>query len=203
MLKLLDGYGADIHLLRAVELAWSDATLKTLSDDLDLVSARALPVVTLRASTAPATASDAQSYRFKVSYRRAEDVWFIIETSATHTLDNLHYAIIDAADFDDDHLHTFFLSGRVWNKATEYGHGDARHLSAIPIGNLHLRLKQRFRYLFDFGDQHEFDVQLIETSPEPSRVPRPRPRIVEPHGTMPAQYPNWDDESEDIEEEDK
>jgi Plasmid pRiA4b ORF-3-like protein/SEC-C motif len=191
-LKLLDSYGADIHLLRAVELAWSDAMLDARRDDPDLVSARALPIIL--PSVPPTTLPEAQTYRFKVSYRRVDDVWFIIETSSKNTLDDLHDAIIDAADFDDDHLHAFFLSGRAWDKQTEYGHGDARHSSGMQIGNLRLRLKQRFLYLFDFGDQHEFDVQLIETSPEP---PRERyPRVIEQHGKMPLQYPDWDDESE-------
>jgi hypothetical protein len=193
-LKLLDSHGANVHLLRAVEAAWSDATLNSLRDDPDLVSARALPAVV--PATTP-TMSEAQTYRFKVSYRGADDVWFIIETSAKHTLDDLHDAIIDAADFDDDHLHAFFLSGRAWDKDTEYGHGDARYSSAISIGKLQLRMKQRFLYLFDFGDQHEFDVQLSETSPEPPRDARSRPRIVEKHDEMPPQYPDWDDESED------
>jgi len=194
-LKLLDSYGADVHLIHAVELAWSDAALDARRDDFDLVAARALPVVTLRASAAPTIAPEAQTYRFKISYRDADDVWFLIEASAKHTLDDLHNAIIDAADFDDDHLHAFFLSGRAWDKETEYGHGDARYSSAIPIGKLHLRMKQRFLYLFDFGDQHEFDVQLIETDPEPPR--EHFPRVVEQHGKMPPQYPDWDDESED------
>jgi hypothetical protein len=193
-LKLLDSHGANVHLLCAVEAAWSDATLNSLRDDPDLVSARALPAVV--PATTP-TMSEAQTYRFKVSYRGADDVWFIIETSAKHTLDDLHDAIIDAADFDDDHLHAFFLSGRAWDKDTEYGHGDARYSSAISIGKLQLRMKQRFLYLFDFGDQHEFDVQLSETSPEPPRDARSRPRIVEKHDEMPPQYPDWDDESED------
>jgi len=87
------------------------------------------------------------------------------------------------------------LSGRAWDKQTEYGHGDARYSSAIPISKLQLRMKQRFLYLFDFGDQHEFDVQLIEASREPPR--EHYPRIIEQHGKMPSQYPNWDDESEE------
>jgi len=177
-------------------------TLDALRDDPTLVSARAMPL--LIPSVAPQMALEAQAYRFKVSYRRADDVWFIIETSFKHTLDDLHAAIIDAADFDDDHRHAFYLSGRAWDKRTEYGHEDARHSSGMQIGKLRLRLKQRFLYLFDFGDQHEFDVQLIETSPEPPC--EQYPRIVAQHGNMPPQYPNWDGESEvagDEVEEDK
>jgi hypothetical protein len=46
-------------------------------------------------------------------------------------------------------------------------------------------MKQRFLYLYDYGDQHEFDVQVIATSTE---VPCGRyPKIVERHGKMPPQ----------------
>lgn len=192
VLKLLDGYGTDVHLLRAVEAAWSDTTLASWRDDPNLVSARALPIVT-PSLTLPSS-PEVQTYRFKISYRGAEDVWFIVEASPKHTLDDLHGAIMDAADFDDDHLHAFFLSGRAWDKQTEYGQGDARYSSGIPIGKLHLRLKQRFLYVFDFGDQHEFDIQLIETKSEPQ--PERYPRLIEQHGKMPPQYPNYDDEVE-------
>ena len=194
-LKLFDGYGADVHLLRAVELAWSDANLQSLSADPDLTLARAMPVIV---SPVASPTAEAQTYRFKVSYRDADDVWFIIEISARHTLDDLHNVIIDAADFDDDHLHAFYLSGRAWDKETEYGHGDARYSSVISIRKLGLRMKQRILYVFDFGNQHEFDVQLIETSPEPPR--ETFARVIEQHGTMPPQYPDWDDESEDEED---
>ncbi|MCL4490017.1 MAG: SEC-C metal-binding domain-containing protein [Chloroflexi bacterium] len=197
VLKLLEGYGADIHLMRAVEAAWSDGTLKSWRDDPDLASARALPVVISPATRTPIP--EAQSYRFKISYRGADDVWFIVDTSPQHTLDDLHGAIMEVADFDDDHLHAFFLSGRAWDKATEYGRGDARHSSGVSIGKLPLRLKQRFLYIFDFGDQHEFDIQLVETRPEPMR--EPHPILIEQHRKMPPQYPNWDDEVEEEDDE--
>ena len=58
-----------------------------------------------------------------------------------------------------------------------------------------LRLKQRWLYLFDYGDQHEFDVQLIATSSDQPRGEYPR--LIEQHGQMPPQYPNWEDEDEE------
>ena len=193
VLTLLERFGVDIHLLHAVATAWSDATLESLRDDPDLASARALPVVISPATPTPIP--EAQFYRFKISYRGADDVWFIVGAAARHTLHDLHGAIMEATDFDDDHLHAFYLSGRAWDKTTEYGHGDARHSSGITIGKLKLRLKQRFLYIFDFGDQHEFDIQLIETRPEPLR--ERHPILIERHGKMPPQYPNEDDESEE------
>ena len=91
------------------------------------------------------------------------------------------------------------MSGQAWDKATEYSRGpDARHSSNERISSLPFRMKQRFLYLYDYGDQHEFDVQIIATSAD---TPRGRyPKIVERHGKMPPQYPDWDEEDEDSDE---
>lgn len=43
-----------------------------------------------------------------------------IEIAANNTLGDLGFAILDAYDFDSDHLWSFFLSGKAWDRATEY-----------------------------------------------------------------------------------
>jgi hypothetical protein len=50
-----------------------------------------------------------------------------IEIASNHTLGDLGFAILKAYNFDDDHLFSFFLSGKAWDKKTEYafhGYGD-------------------------------------------------------------------------------
>ena len=48
-----------------------------------------------------------------------------IAIAANNTLGDLGFAILDTYDFDSDHLWSFFLSGKPWDKATEYAyHGD-------------------------------------------------------------------------------
>jgi hypothetical protein len=61
--------------------------------------------------------------------------------------------------------------------------------AAVKIRDLGLRLKQRFLYLFDYGDEHRFEVQLIAINPEAPK--RKRPRVVERHGRNPKQYRSW------------
>ena len=84
------------------------------------------------------------------------------------------------------------MSGQAWDEDTEYAPQKARHSSHTHLANLRLRLKQRWLYLFDYGDQHEFDVQLIATSPDQPRGDYPR--LIEQHGQMPPQYPSLEDE---------
>ena len=197
MPKLLGSYGGDIHLVQAVETAWLDKTLDAFRNDPALQAARAQPLVI--ASPAPASTITPQTFTIKVVYRPQPDAWFVIETRADQTLHDLHHAILDAADFDEDHLYSFYMSGQAWDDAAEYSRGpDARHSSNERISNLPLRMKQRFLYLYDYGDQHEFDVQLTAASAE---MPRGRyPTIVERHGKMPLQYPDWDEGDEDFDD---
>jgi hypothetical protein len=131
------------------------------------------------------------TYTFKVTYLRKPRVWQLIEIAENQTLDDLHDAILSAVDFDADHLYSFFMSGRAWDETTEYaspyaeGHSAAR----VKIGDLRLRMRQKFLYLFDYGDEHRFEVQLVGINPE---APKGRyPRIVESHGKAPPQYGGW------------
>jgi hypothetical protein len=95
-------------------------------------------------------------------------------------------------NFDEDHLYSFYMSGKAWDETTEYSspQGEGRSAASVKIRDLHLRMKQRFLYLFDYGDQHEFGVQLEATNPA---APKGRyPKIVERQGKSPKQYPDWE-----------
>jgi hypothetical protein len=103
-------------------------------------------------------------------------------------------------DFDSDHLYSFFMSGRAWDDRTEYvsPYGEGRSAARVRIGDLGLRMKQRFLYLFDYGDEHRFEVQLVGINPEAPK--KSYPRIVESHGEAPPQYGDWDEEWDEDEE---
>ncbi len=188
--QLFTNYGADVYLAQAIEAAWSETNLDALRRDPALEAARAQPIVI----AAPIEVAVPRTFTLKVTYRPESDVWFMLELRGDQTLHDLHFAILDAADFDSDHMYSFYLSGRAWDEATEYGLQQAKHSSRTRLDNLRLRLKQRWLYLFDYGDQHEFDVQLIATSSD--QPSGDYPRLIEQHGQMPPQYPDWEDEDE-------
>ncbi len=52
----------------------------------------------------------------------ATDIQREIEIAANHTLGDLGFAILGAYDFDSDHLWSFYLSGKAWDKTTEYAY---------------------------------------------------------------------------------
>src|SRR5581483_1447341 len=49
-----------------------------------------------------------------------QQIWREIEVAANQTLEDLGEAIPLAFDFDYPHLWSFFLSGKPWDRATEY-----------------------------------------------------------------------------------
>jgi hypothetical protein len=63
----------------------------------------------------------------------------------------------------------------------------------VPIEQLNLNEGQSFLYLFDYGDNHEFDVTVLRINP---LAPKGKyPRVLEYHGQVPPQYPDIDEET--------
>lgn len=90
-----------------------------------------------------------------------------IEFNETQTLIDLHDAIMKELKWDDDHLYSFFLDNNVWskNKDSEYtrpNQEDALEANSadISLNKLGFKLGQKFAYIFDFGDEHTFRIQV-------------------------------------------
>lgn len=131
-------------------------------------------------------------YTFKVSL--GKDAWANIQLDGNHTLDDLHECIQDAFDFDNDHLYSFFMDGRPWSDdkfAAPYD-DEGPHADEVKIGELELHKNQKFLYLFDYGDEWRFNVEVIDI--ESSNLKLFKPEIVEFNGKAPKQYPDFEDE---------
>lgn len=61
-----------------------------------------------------------RSCTFHVSLPGTGRVWRKIEMRADQTLEDLHFAIQEAYGWDTDHLYSFFMSGKAWDRRTEY-----------------------------------------------------------------------------------
>lgn len=122
--------------------------------------------------------------------------WRTIKTSGEHTLDDLHEAIQEAVDFDRDHLYAFFMDGKPWSHqgifAPRNGEGPFAH--EVQIGELRLFPGQRFLYIFDFGSEWRFMIEVVDIREEPGPS---QPEIIESEGRNPEQYPSYEDEDED------
>jgi hypothetical protein len=145
-------------------------------------------------------------YVFKVAMAGAKGIWRRIAMLPTQTLDDLHEAIYHAFDRDGEHLYSFFFPARPTTSlrkiydSPQYTHPenakDAGPFGDEPIPSaakaklkaLGLVPRQRFYYLFDFGDSwwHEITVETLDAPREDG----PYPRIMEKHGDSPPQYPD-------------
>jgi hypothetical protein len=138
----------------------------------------------------------------------ASGVWREVEVRADQTLADLGGLIPPAFGFDDDHLWSFFLSGKPWDRASEYARVPDPDLisGARKRGADRLRVRdapagREFLFLFDYGDEWHFGVRLARTG---EVQPGARyPRVLAAKGEAPPQYPELEDEEEEEEEEEE
>ena len=127
-------------------------------------------------------------YVFKASLWRG--LWRRIAIDAEEPLDVLAGAILDAYEFDHDHLYEFSYRNRfgveesVWHPHLDEGPWT----SEVRVGDVPLAVGHSMTYLFDFGDSWEFEVTLERIDP-PDRAPR-RPLVLDGRGDAPEQYPS-------------
>lgn len=137
-----------------------------------------------------------KTFTFRVNHRALPKVWRDIEIAADQTLEDLHLTIQQAFDWWDDHLYSFFMGGRAWDQGSEIGSpwsDSSWHTHQLQIEQLGLQPGQNFLYLFDYGDNHEFDVRLLQV--DPAAPKGAYPKIVARQGQSPPQYPNYDEET--------
>jgi hypothetical protein len=133
------------------------------------------------------------TYVFRVSLG---PVWSRIAIGAKRSLDDLASIILQSVQFDSDHLYQFSYPTRfgfVQNVNHPYL-DEEPFTDEVLIGDVPLRVGQTMTYLFDFGDNWEFDVTLERVDPEETNK---KTHILETHGKPPEQYLYWDDEDED------
>jgi len=137
-----------------------------------------------------------KTYIFKIKLKYDRRVWREIEVLGSHTLDDLHMTIQEAFDFDaaPTHLYSFFMSGKAWDRHSEICHPDAdgHPATRVKIEPLNLKPKQKFLYLFDYGDEWQFEVEFLKEGTYEKAV---YPRIIDSRGKAPEQYPDCEEES--------
>ncbi len=162
-------------------------------------------------------------YRFRVSLFGEPDVYRIIDLSENCTFQDLHKIIFKAFDRYDEHLYSFFITGKdtksfrkIYDSLEiadpifleETGYENERISAAeTAIWEVDLRKGTVFHYVFDFGDEwwHRIKVEdVFETNLRRKKYKK----LVKSVGESPPQYPEYDeeedwDEDEDWEEEEE
>lgn len=128
-------------------------------------------------------------YVFKVSLGK---VWRRLALRSEKNLEFLSHSILDAFDFDNDHLYCFEYRNHRGQLESVYHPFMEKWpvVDEVAIGNLPLEEGQSMLFQFDFGDNWEFDVFLERI--EPMDETRQETELLEVHGEAPEQYPNWE-----------
>ncbi len=145
-------------------------------------------------------------YTFRVSLGK---IWRRIAISADYTLYDLSLTILESVDFDNDHLDQFSFENPFgitqiiphpqWGpEAISPFSTNAIHTffkmsgnlstAEFLIGHLPIKVGAVMEYLFDFGDNWEFEVLLESVDEEDER--EEYAEIIESKGKAPEQYPD-------------
>lgn len=115
-----------------------------------------------------------------------------IRISGKETLLTLHEAIQKAFGFDDDHAYVFFMDNVRWSREDCYyaeGVGEGQPtVSQKRLDELGLEKGTKFKYLFDFGDEWQFQCKVLRVLEKETE----RFDIIKTVGDAPVQYEDWD-----------
>ena len=131
---------------------------------------------------------------FKVSLGKC---WRKIAIASNLDLDYLASIILDAFDFDCDHLYQFICQQRT-GATLNINHPyleEAPVTDEFTVGQLSLPIGGKMIFLFDFVDNWEFELTLEEIQPPNKKMKKPK--IIASHGEAPEQYPDWDEWEEE------
>mgnify|MGYP006306851833 CR=1 FL=1 len=156
-------------------------------------------------------------YRFRISIMGLPKVYRIIEASENCTFDDLHEVIFEAFHRYDPHLYSFFMTKKdsknireIWDSPeithpqsveSVFGFGKKRKSGVTTkIGTAGFTEGDIFHYLFDYGDEwwHRIRVQSVTGADRKKKFLK----ITKSIGQSPPQYPDYEEEEEDFDEDD-
>lgn len=139
-----------------------------------------------------------QTHVFRASLR--PKVYRDFEIPSANNLYDLGGMIVQVFGFDFDHPFGFYskLSGSVFGSPVKYelfadmGESEARSVKRTRIVEAFPTVGAKMTFLFDYGDNWQFRIEVIgQNRREPGVI---YPRLLKTIGAAPEQYPDPDDE---------
>jgi hypothetical protein len=128
-----------------------------------------------------------------------------IEIASEKTLSDLAKGIVEAFDFDFDHAFGFYPhevgrgrrgSEPKYELFADMGEDtDALSVRKTQIADAFPQVGHSVMFLFDYGDNWQFTVEVIGTGEKVAKVRYPR--VLKKVGTPPEQYGSWDEDDEE------
>jgi len=130
----------------------------------------------------------------KLFHTDKENQWKVsVEIDSMSTLEDLHYLIQYAVDFDNDHLYEFYVSKTERSRDRECFDDENEKIYTTTLENLYpLEKGKKLYYMFDYGDSWLFIITKSRKNPQEFKEGVKYPRIINEVGNKPEQYPEWD-----------
>jgi hypothetical protein len=129
-------------------------------------------------------------YKFRVIIDTEQDVFRDIEIETDASFENFHSAILDAFDFEEGEMASFYMSNENWEKGLEIPlmgmeSEAALSMKSTKLGDMVAKPSDKVLYIYDFMRMWIFYVELIEVKKDiPSTI---YPRVALVYGDAPAQ----------------
>ncbi|MDR1411992.1 MAG: plasmid pRiA4b ORF-3 family protein, partial [Spirochaetaceae bacterium] len=108
-------------------------------------------------------------------------IWRKLSVPGGCTLGDLHWILQAAFGWDNDHMHSFTVNSEEYGMTgSDFGSGDDYDVTDeddVCLDDLELQPKQKFTYLYDFGDSWKHDISVSQIVPgglEDKGTERPR-----------------------------
>jgi len=137
----------------------------------------------------PTKNTNVNIYKFRVIVDTEEDVFRDIEIETNSTFEEFHKAVLDAFDFEEGEMASFYMSNESWEKGLEISlmdvGGAAPSMANTKLEDKLSKPSDKVLYVYDFLRMWIFYVELVEVKKDkPSTI---YPRVALVYGDAPAQ----------------
>lgn len=116
-----------------------------------------------------------------------QDAWRRIAIPSNLNLDEVAVAIVQAFDFDQEHLYRFIHKDRL-GRTREFNHPFVEippNTCDFRLGDLSLEVGNHLQFIFDLLEEWEFDLYLEKIDTDNREIKQPQ--VLESHGQPPEQ----------------
>lgn len=127
--------------------------------------------------------------------RFAEEEWeSIVEVESSSTLEDMHYTVQYAVDFDNDHMYEFYVSRTDRSRDRVLFDNENEKIYTTTLENLYpLKKNKNLYYMFDYGDSWLFKISKTRKKLHEPVKGIEYPLLIEEKGRVPEQYPDYED----------
>lgn len=122
----------------------------------------------------------------------------VISIPTSYTLDKLALAVLDSFDFELDHMYGFYDNLNNWARSSESyimeeedSQNFTGYVTKTTIGEAFEVPKKKMLFLFDYGDEWRFIIELQRVEPLEGKT-KLAAKVIESKGEAPEQYPDFE-----------